>query len=339
MSGPASLNTFANAKAEVSMSCRRILIVRLGAMGDILHALPALASLRASFPEARLVWVTHPKWRELLESNPVLDELVLLDRRSASSIRAAWNALRRQRFDAVIDFQGLVQSALVALCAGSGLRYGFHYSLARESAAALCYHRHCLSAAEHVVERNLDLAQLAGASTRVLGFPLPAGRPEGRLPEGRFVLAAPLAGWTSKQWPLEFYTTLARRLRHEAGATLVLNGGPAQENVLRSIEDAEVHISSISGLIDATRRASAIVGLDSGPMHLAAALGVPGVALFGPTDPARNGPWSDSITVLRAPGAETTYSREPVVHPSMRELHPDVVFEALRCSLLQRGRL
>jgi heptosyltransferase-1 len=319
------------------MKCRRILIVRLGAMGDILHALPAVASLRAAFPEACVAWVTHPKWRDLLEGNPAVDELIPLDRGSLASVWAAWKSLRRAPFDTVVDFQGLMKSAAVALCAGSGTRYGFHYSQARESAAALFYHRHCTSQAGHVVERNLDLAALAGSKVRVVEFPLPQGRPEGRLPGGRFVLAAPLAGWTSKQWPLEFYTKLARRLRHEAGATLVVNGAPSQEPVLRGIEDAEVHISSISGLIDATRRAAAIVGLDSGPMHLAAALGVPGVALFGPTDPTRNGPWSQSITVLRAPGAETSYSREDSIHSSMRELHPDVVFESLRHSL-DRGR-
>ena len=96
-----------------------------------------------------------------------------------------------------------------------------------------------------------------------------------------------------------------------------------------------MHVSSIAGLIDATRRASAVLGLDSGPLHLAAALGVPGVALFGPTDPKRNGPWSDRITTLRSPAAETTYTRGSEIHASMRELHPDVVFEALRQRLAE----
>lgn len=188
-----------------------------------------------------------------------------------------------------------------------------------------------------MVERNQDLARLAGAMKRSSEFPLPGGRPEGRLPEAPFVLAAPLAGWIAKQWPLDNYTLLARRLRHEAGATLVLNGGPSQERELRQVEDAEVHVSSIGGLIHATRKAAAVLGLDSGPLHLAAALGVPGVALFGPTDPVRNGPWGHTITVLRSPGAETTYAREQEIHPSMRELHPDMVFEAL-CSRLKGSR-
>jgi heptosyltransferase-1 len=153
------------------------------------------------------------------------------------------------------------------------------------------------------------------------------------LPAGKFVLAAPLAGWVSKQWPMENYTLLARRLRHEAGAALVLNGAPSQERELRGVEDAEVHLSSIAGLVHATRRAAAVLGLDSGPLHLGAALGVPGVALFGPTDPGRNGPWGGGITILRSPAAETTYARESEIHRSMRDLHPDMVFEALRLRL------
>ncbi|NWF82816.1 MAG: glycosyltransferase family 9 protein [Bryobacteraceae bacterium] len=315
------------------MSPRRILVVRLGAMGDILHTLPAAASLRASFSGAAIAWICHPKWRDLIELNPAVDEPIYLDRRSPGSIWRAWRALRRQSFDLVTDFQGLTQSALVALLAKGGRRFGFDYSLVRETPAALFYHCHSKSEAAHVVDRNLDLAILAGATSRVKAAPLPPGRPEGSLPSGRFVLAAPLAGWVSKQWPLENYSVLARRLRHEAGALLVLNGAPSQEETLRQVEGAEVHISSIAGLIDATRRASAVLGLDSGPLHLAAALGRPGVALYGPTDPGRNGPYSARITVLRAQRAETSYGREPVIHPSMRELHPDAVFEALRVRL------
>ena len=312
------------------MSPGRILIVRLGAMGDILHALPAAASFRASAPGGHIAWIAHPRWRDLLDGNPVVDEFIPFDRSSIASVTAAWKAMRRAPFDAVIDFQGLTQSALVAFAARGGKRFGFHYSLVRETPAALFYHEHCKTQAAHVVEMNLDLARLAGADQRRLEAPLPQGRPEGRLPEGRFVLASPLAGWVSKQWPLEYYTRLARRLRHELGAALVVNGAPAQEAALRGVEDAEVHISSVAGLIYATRRATAVLGLDSGPLHLAAALGIPAVALFGPTDPARNGPWGESVTVLRLPAAETTYAREARIHPSMRELHPDMVFEALR---------
>jgi heptosyltransferase-1 len=149
------------------------------------------------------------------------------------------------------------------------------------------------------------------------------------LPDGDFVLACPLAGWRAKQWPLEFYESLGRRLQKEAGIPLVLNGPPGSGGAFQSVTD-------LAGLIDATRRAAAIVGVDSGPLHLAAALGKPGVAIFGPTDPAANGPYGESFTVLRSPQAATSYKRASAIDPSMREITPDQVFSALKTQLARR---
>ena len=125
-------------------------------------------------------------------------------------------------------------------------------------------------------------------------FPSPKARRKAHLPDGKFVLASPLAGWGSKQWPLEFYEELARRL----DLPLVVNGPPEAAATLARIRGAHVHLSGIRGLIHATRRAHAVIGVDSGPMHLAAALAKPGVAIFGPTDPARNGPYGGSLRVV-----------------------------------------
>src|SRR6185369_2597391 len=166
-----------------------------------------------------------------------------------------------------------------------------------------------LSRSAHVVDRNLELAAACGG--RVHGgqplFPLPAGSPEGELPRGDFVLASPLAGWASKQWPLDHYRALATRLHRELDIPLVLDGPPGAD--FSAAEPAVPHHSSLPGLIHATRRAVAVVGVDSGPLHLAAALGKPGVAIFGPTDPARNGPYGDTLRVLRTEEAATTYKR------------------------------
>lgn len=312
------------------MEPARILVVRLGAMGDLLHAMPAVATVRRRFPRSRISWAVHPKWRDLLEGGGLADEWIFVNRRSLASLRTAWSALRRERFDLVFDLQGLIQSALVTAVARAGSSYGPHVSQAREKLAAVFYSNPVLTTATHVVDRNLEIVAAAGATDRVTDFTLPPGRAEGRLPEGRFVLASPFAGWTSKQWPLEHYALLARRVRHELGAPLVLNGAPGQETVLSQVPGAEVHISSVAGLIDATRRAAAVLGVDSGPMHLAAALGKPGVALFGPTDPARNGPYSSRFTVLRLPGVETSYQRGQEIQESLRGLTPDQVFAALK---------
>jgi heptosyltransferase-1 len=310
------------------MPALRILVVRLGSMGDILHALPAVALLRRTWPQAAIHWAVHPKWRELLAANPLALEPIYVDRASPASLRAAARQLRAAVYDFAIDFQGLIQSALVTRVARRAAAYGFHRSLAREWPAAFFYNHALRTAEPHVVDRNMALAVAAGAAPGPAEFPLPPGRPEGQLPE-RFVLAAPLAGWASKQWPLEYYAPLARRLREHFDLPLVLNGAPSSEPVLRTVAGAQVHISSLSGLIDATRRATAVLGLDSGPMHLAAALCTPGVALFGPTDPARNGPYGNSLTVLRDAAAKTTYTRGSAPDPALRALSPDIVFDAL----------
>ena len=206
----------------------------------------------------------------------------------------------------------------------------------RERTAALFYSNKTISRSGHVVDRNLDLAVAAGASSVVRTFPLPAGRPEGELPGGTFVLACPLAGWRSKQWPLEYYGQLAVRLRRELGIPLVVDGPASAWAIFSEVPQAVAHTSTIAGLIHATRRAAAVVGVDSGPLHIAAALGRPGVAVFGPTDPARNGPYGDSFTVLRSPHSVTSYKRRAEIDPSMTRVSPDEVFEALRGHLIRQ---
>ena len=302
-------------------------------MGDVIHALPACATLKHSFPGSTLTWVIHPRWAQLLEGNPFIDGLIRFDRRKAGSVADAWRALRHARYDFAVDFQGLIQSALVASFARPDRIFGFHQSQVREKFAALFYSSRVRANGVHVVDRNLELAAAAGASTILLQFPVPEGIPEGDLPEGGFVLSNPQAGWGAKQWPMESYQALARRLRDELGLPLVLNGPPGSRTLLAGAPDAVVHISGLPGLIHATRRASAVLGCDSGPTHLAAALGKPGVAVFGPTDPARNGPYGGSFTVLRSPGAVTSHKRRAALDPSMETLSPDLVFEALKARL------
>jgi len=307
-------------------------------MGDVIHALPACATLKHSFPGATLAWVIHPHWAQLLDGNPFVDEVIRFDRRKAGSWADAWRTLRSRRFDFAVDFQGLIQSALVASAARPDRIYGFHQSAAREKFAALFYSSRVRPAAAHVVDQNLELASATGAATIVMKFPLPDGIAEGELPDGPFILSSPLAGWGGKQWPLEFHQRLARRLQNELGIPLVLNGPPGSRDALSAVPGAAVNISGLPGLIHATRQATAIVGCDSGPTHLAAALGKPGVAVFGPTDPARNGPYGGSLIVLRSPGAALSRQRRPAPDPGMESVSPDEVFEALRGSLRPQSK-
>jgi heptosyltransferase-1 len=195
--------------------------------------------------------------------------------------------------------------------------------------------------------------ELAAAAIAFLGgnvppggpvlFPLPAGRPETSLPASNYFLTTPAAGWVSKQWPLEHFVRLAEIISRETGSPLVVDCAPGDLSLAGAIVDraprgaCRLHVSSLEGLIAATRRARAVVGVDSGPLHLAAALGIPGVAIYGRTDPARNGPYGPSFRVLRSSVAVTSYARQRAIDPAMEEITPQQVWEALREQLAEHG--
>ena len=295
-------------------------------MGDIIHSLPGAASLRHSFPQARVTWVVEPQWVPLLEGNGFVDRLVVFRRDRPGSWGRTKAELREERYDLAVDFQGLTKSALIAHVARPEKIVGFGSGVVRERPAGLFYSTRVPSKAIHVVDQALDLAAGAGASNLVRAFPLPAGKAEGRLPDAPFALASPMAGWMSKQWPSEYYEKLGAMLREKFGMPLVLNGAPG---AVPAVKGTLAHESGVAGLIDATRRAAVVIGVDSGPLHLAAALGKSGVAIYGPTDPERNGPYGGDFEVFRIPKAETTHRRGSAIAASMRAIKPEQIFDAL----------
>lgn len=305
----------------------RILAVRLGAMGDVIHTLPAVASLKHGIPGSSVTWAIEERWAPLLEGNPYVDRVIAIERRTAAGIGRAWRELREERFDLAVDFQGLIKSSLFAAVARPERILGFHDT--RERAAGWFYSSRVRTESAHVVDRNLELAVAAGVPNLLSVFPLPPGKAEAELPVDPFVLCSPMAGWGAKQWPLENYERLGEILEREFAATLVADG----PRDIR-LEHTANHVSTLRGLIYATRRAAAVVGLDSGPMHLAAALGKPGVAIFGPTDPARNGPYGGTMRVLRSEMAKTTYRRGANAGEEMRAITPEMVAQALRPHLV-----
>ncbi len=334
---------------------RKVLIVRLGAMGDIVHALPAAGVLRRELPEARIDWLLEPRWAPLLEGSGMVDRVVPLPlqawRRSpfsgrrASELLAAVRGLRAEHYDLALDLQGLFKSAITARAAGAGRTAGFAGAEARESAAAALYRRAYATGKRHVVERYAELARLTvGGAEHELTAALPAGEESPDLPHGEFVLASPLAGWKSKQWPPERYAELASILHRERGLPLVLDCAPGDIEYCRRIGESApagaclAHPSTIRQLIGATRRAVAVIGVDSGPLHVAAALRRPGVALYGPTDPARNGPYGGTFQVLRRDDAETSYKRRDDFSPSMSALSAEQVWASLAPLIGSRRR-
>src|SRR3974390_3603464 len=183
----------------------RILAIRGGAMGDIVFTLPAVASLKHSFPGWHLTWAVEPQWAPLIEQNPFVDWVLPVRRDTPAGLMDTWRLLRAGRYDFAVDFQGLIKSALVASAARTGRIFGFHYGQARERLAALFYSDTVTTQARHMVEKHLDLAAAAGAGSALRVFPLPPGRAEGNLPVGEFVIASPLPGWRGEKGPPEHY--------------------------------------------------------------------------------------------------------------------------------------
>lgn len=323
---------------------RSILVVRLGAMGDIIHALPAVAHLRRSFPQARITWAVDSRWSTLLNGNPDVHEILALpisvrQRRlnilSWKNFQAVRTSIRARNFDLAIDFQGLLKSALVVFFSGADRAIGFTRNQLREPISSFFYSDLVPSKSQHIVEKNLDLARAIGAKSGPITFPIPDGKPSQILPSGEFILANPIASWMSKQWPSTHYAELAKFLWKNRKIPLVIDFAPQHracaEEIYKLAPDGSVvlHPSSLEGLIAATRRARAVVGVDSGPLHLASALGIGGVAIYGQTDPARNGPFGGNFVVLRAPGAITSYRRVNKIHETMIQISPQTVWKTL----------
>lgn len=315
-----------------SASTNTILVVRLGAMGDVLHALPAVASLKKSFPERKIIWLISHCWAPLLAGNPYVDELRFFDRSSFGELRRVWHELRALRPSLAVDLQGLLQSALAARISRPERLYGFDRGVAREPLASRLYTHRIHVTGPHRIERNLQLIAATGARELTRESWIPDGAEEGDLPRREFILSNPFAGWGSKQWPLKRYEELGAQLERR-GLRLVLSAPAQRTRELAGLKHVAVYTSSISGLIHATRRATAVVGLDSGPLHLAAALRKPGVALFGPTDPAQTGPFEAPMIVLRRPHVKTTYKRGSELDPSLAEISAAEVVDALERSL------
>ena len=306
---------------------RAILIVRLGALGDIIHALPMAAALRARFPEARMDWVVDERYRDVLDLVPILDRRIVL-RTTSAALVARLTELRRvlalERYDVAIDVQGLLKSSVVARLSGATRVLGFSSAHLRERSAGVFYtERHQpVDPAAHVIHKNLSLAGALGSDVSRISFPLEAPFPEsvGTVsPDASntgFVVLNPGAGWPNKRWPPERFSAVARWLRDTLGLRAVIAWGPGDEALARAIvegADGAAELSSpttISTLASMLRQARLMVAGDTGPAHLAAALGTPVVGLYGPTDPDRNGPWlREDVTVSRFSRCRCRYRR------------------------------
>jgi heptosyltransferase I len=329
----------------------RFLVLRLGSLGDIVHTFPAVAALRESFPTAEIIWLTHPRWRFLVESSELASQVWGIETRSVGSLRKIIETLHASQWDAAIDYQGLWKSAALAFFGGVKRRIGFSSETIREFGVPILYTDRVRCATTHIADQNGELSQRVGARNRVAPICLHVPEQDDcgirdhlrSLGLDRYVVLSPGGGWRSKCWPPERFATLCRMIRESFGLRCVVNYGPGEDDLALAIRecsggaDPVPYNGPLAPLMALLRNTACIVGGDTGPLHLAIALGAPAVAIFGPTDPARNGPYQSDAIVLRAQGAVRTHSHVDQVHPSMLQIEVNEVFDAVRRKLGVHG--
>jgi heptosyltransferase-1 len=345
-----------------------LLVVRLGAMGDLLHALPAVTALRRAHPTWTIDWAVEPRWRALLTAEdenaasgaardaarPLVDQVYLVPAKDWSrdlfgsgtwaGIGKLKSKLRAAEYDAVIDLQGAVRSALVARMTGSKRIVG--EARPREMAAKWFFTERVKTAGEHMIEQDLEVASaIAGDALQFTRPALPVdldaeewcdrheelksaiwmGKP--------VVLLHPGGGWGAKRWPADRYGAVAEEFAVRGGVVLV-NAAPGEEAlaeavVAKSGGQAIAVQCTIGQLIALTRRVSMVIGGDTGPLHLACALGKPVVGIYGPTDPKRNGPFGSRFRVLRNPESRQDHTRRDEPEAGLLTITPDMVMHAV----------
>lgn len=331
----------------------RVLIVRLGAMGDILHSMPAVTSLRHAHPEWLIGWAIEPQWEGLFcaaACRPGTDSMPLVDRvhmvpakrwarsplhpRTLGEVRRVRGELRDMRYDVAVDLQGAVRSGMVARWARTRRLIG--EAQPREFAAKWLFSERVATEGVHVIEQSVEVVNTIAGDKLTPMLPLlpcdPAASQRASTFARSLVLLSPGAGWGAKRWPVERYSAVAQGLA-EAGYQVAVNCGPGEESLGEAIVSgsrgaAQTLQLPLADLIAVTRRTALVIAGDTGPMHLACALNIPVVAIFGPTDPARNGPFHGRSRVLRHPESVRDHSRRSEPEAGLLTITADAVLQA-----------
>ena len=347
--------------AGVDPSTQRVLVIRLSAMGDVIHGLPAIAALRRERPDLQIGWLVEERWAEMLcahpverlqprsELKPVVDWVHVANLKgwrkglftgaNRREMGTCWREVRAMNYQIALDLQGAIRSAMAARLSGAKTRVG--PAEPREGPARMFYTRSVVTHGAHVIEHALSLASAVAGEELTYEPPVFPQDPATESWADRFhssigwnplAIVNPGAGWGAKCWPAESYGAVARALA-DRGMAVVVNHGPEEEPLAHAVRDSSggtAHLlkSSVGELIAITRRASLFVGGDTGPMHLAAALGVPVVALFGPTRPERNGPYATRSIVLRSRDSVDNRSHTHEPDEGLHSIEPQQVIAA-----------
>lgn len=302
----------------------RILIIKLGAIGDVVHTLPALAALRRALPEAHLAWVVERGGAaKLLHNNPAIDELIEVDTRgwrkdllgiqTRAAIKTTVSKLRG--FDIALDFQGLLKSGMMAWLSRAPRRIGFDKQALREPASAyLLTERVTVDDDDHIIKKNLQVVAHLGVSIAgAYEFPLGISSTEKQFAEQQIAarddnvaIINPGGGWPTKLWNVEGFAAIADRLWEAYGWRSIVTYGPGEEALANSViahsrsGAVELLDSTLKQFFALAQQAKLFIGGDTGPLHLAAAAGTPIVGIYGPTPARRNGPFAqDDVIVER----------------------------------------
>lgn len=347
--------------AGADPASQRILVVRLSAMGDVIHGIPAIAALRRERPNLQIGWLVEERWAELMcahelerlqprsELKPLVDWVhvanfkgwrkKLLSGATWHDMQSSMREVRAMRYHIALDLQGAIRSAMAARLSGAKTRLG--PAEPRERPARRFYTRSVVTQGAHVIEHALSLASAAAGEDLTYEPPAFPQDPATESWADRFhasigwrplAIVNPGAGWGAKCWPVESYGVVAKALA-ERGMGVVVNHGPVETALAHSVHDSSAGTAhplycSVGELIALTRRCSLFVGGDTGPMHLAAALGVPVVALFGPTRPERNGPYATRAIVLRSPDSVDDSSHTNRPDEALQSITPQTVIAA-----------
>ncbi len=333
-------------------SALKVLIVRIGAMGDVLHGMPAVAGLRAALPGCCIGWAVEehlvPLLRDAEGVSPLVDRVHVVYTKRWGRKPSSWQTLqeiaelrrelRAGQYDVCIDLQGSVKSGVVAWMSGSRRIVGS--SAPKEWPAKLVYGVRVREAEPQVIQQAAELVRAglhAPLHPAIRAVELPADATAERWVEdlgvGRgFALLSPTAGWGGKEWGIERFGALAQELEAR-GVTVLVNavaGFPSEAADTVAAVGGRVVSSTLPQMIALVRRAGIVIGGDSGPVHMAAALGRPVVMLFGATDPARNGPEfvGARATVLRDPSSVTDYRHHRETDPGLKRIRVEEVLAA-----------
>lgn len=327
---------------------KAFLIIRLGSLGDVIHGIPAAAAIRHHFRQARLDWMVDPRYVELLELVDGIDRCIPFDPRDLARGAGAWSALgelRRTRYDAVIDLQGLLKSAVLARLAGAQRTIGFPRAHLREPQARFFYDdTPDPGSATHVIHKGLALLRALDVTNPTVQFPLRV--PQGGIGAGiaerfgaeGYAVLNPGAAWPNKRWAAARFGAVAAALRRDRGMRSVVMWGPGEESLAAAVVAASggaaeaAPPTTIRDIVAIAHGARLMVSGDTGPLHVAGAVGTPLVALFGPTLPERNGPWAaNDVTLSRVATCSCFYERRCTrAEPCIDDIAVDEVVEAVR---------